>query len=751
MDGVETRPNVTGVVVGRIEKIEKHPNADRLQVCTINIGTDRMLTIATAATNVAEGQVVPVATIGAKLPELTIEPRKMRGIASEGMLCSGGELALEADWFEDGIMQLDRDTPLGANVVDLFRLSDPVLDVDVTPNRVDAMSMLGLARELAASFALPLREPSFDTATSGETDDVRVTIESVDCRRYVAQRVSGLTVRPAPAWMRVRLALAGQRPINNLVDISNFVMLEVGQPLHFFDHAKIGGSHIIVRDAKAGEHLTTLDDVERELDATSLLIADETQSTGLAGLMGGLVSEVTDTTTEVVIESANWTGPRIRRMSVKLGLRSEASTRNEKNLPIALTDRGAARAAVLLAAEGGAIRAPKPYGTQLSTPAAITLPKGDVPRYLGFSLEDAAVTRALESLGFGVADAGTSFAVTAPAWRSDIAIAADIIEEIARMVGYDRLDAAMPTVGVQPLSSLTFDRDNALAATLAGLGYRECMTLGLQSAAIAERDRALGFDVPGVVEITNPLSDDQRYLRYAMLHAHLSMVERDRMRPYRTFEIGHVFAAGLPDPIERNIATVVSVTAHVNEPAWKSTSFAELSSDMLACVRSLTGRDAVLERGTALHLHPGKTAAILVGGTRVGTIGVLDPRLARAYDITDDVAVALLAIEAFPERTIVPFIAPSRFPRVERDIAVVLPTDIAAGDVAAVVRAQPNVRSADVFDEYRGAQIDVNKKSLAIRVVLQRDDTTLTDAIADESMAVITSELHAKFGATQRG
>src|SRR5580704_5299668 len=210
VDAVETRPTITGVVVGRITKIEKHPNADRLVVCTVDIGANRALTIATAATNVAEGQVIPVATIGAKLPELTIEPRKMRGVASEGMLCSAGELALEPEWFEDGIMQLDADLALGSNVVEMLGLADPVLDVDVTPNRVDALSLLGLARELAAAFEVPLREPALTVASSGESGDVRVTLESVDARRYVAQRVGGLTVRPAPVWMRVRLALAGQ-------------------------------------------------------------------------------------------------------------------------------------------------------------------------------------------------------------------------------------------------------------------------------------------------------------------------------------------------------------------------------------------------------------------------------------------------------------------------------------------------------------------------------------------------------------
>jgi len=751
VDAIEIRPKISGVVVGRIAKLEKHPNADRLFVCTLDIGANRPLTIATAATNVAEGQVVGVATIGARLPELTIEPRKMRGIASEGMLISAGELALDPEWFEDGIMQLDRDLPLGSNVIEMLGLADPVLDVDVTPNRVDAMSMLGLARELAAAFEVPLREPPVTVATSGESDDVRVTLESLDARRYVAQRVGGLVVRTAPAWMRVRLALAGQRPINNLVDISNFVMLEVGQPLHFFDYEQIANAHILVRDAAPGEILTTLDGVERTLDATALVIADETQPTGLAGLMGGRISEVSETTREIVIESANFSGPRVRRMSVKLGLRSEASTRNEKNLPLALTDLGAARAAVLLAAEGGSVRVPKPYGAPLADAAAIVLPKNDVQRLLGFALEDAAVERALESLGFGVEDRGLAFAVTAPPWRSDIAIPADIVEEIARVVGYDRLEGAMPAVGVQPLSSEAFDRDNALAATLAGLGYRECMTLALQPAAIAERDRALGFEIPPVAEILNPLSDDQRYLRYAMLHAHLAMVARDRLRPYRTFELGHIFSDGQLRPTEKNVALMVAATEHAEEPAWRSTPYAALLADVIAAIRALTGRTPDIKRAKTPWLHPGKTAALSLDGTLVSMVGVVDPRLLRAYDIGDDVVSAGIDIEALPKRTIVPFVPPSRFPAIERDLALVLAADVPAADLLSAVRKHADVRSAEIFDEYRGAQVGVGKKSLAVRVTLQRDDSTLTDALADETIAAIVGDLRTRLGASLRG
>jgi phenylalanyl-tRNA synthetase beta chain len=452
-----------------------------------------------------------------------------------------------------------------------------------------------------------------------------------------------------------------------------------------------------------------------------------------------------------VIESANWNGPRIRRMSVALGLRTEASTRNEKHLAPALTDLGAARAAALLAAEGGSVRTPVPYGRQLAPAAPIALPKRDVPRLLGFALDDGAVVTALQSLGFAVTTGADAFDVTPAPWRTDIAIPADLVEEIARVVGYDRLEAVMPVVTEQPLSSAAFERDNAIAATLAGLGYRECLTLGLQPGSVAERDRALGLHVPPPVAITNPLSEDQRYLRYSMVHAHLAMAARDRLRPYRTFEIGHVFWDASPDPVERNVAFVLAVTAHVDEPAWRSTPFLALASDLLAAVRALTGRDAGVVRATPLHLHPGKSADIVLDGTRVGSVGVVDPRLARAYEIDDDVVAGWLETAALPARVNLPLVAISRFPAIERDLAFVVDTGVAAAELTAVARAHQHVRAARAFDEYRGAQIDVAKKSLALRVTLQRADATLTDAQADETIAAIVAELRARFGATLRG
>ena len=783
VESVETRPHISGVVVGKIAKIEKHPNADRLQVCTIEVGAEKTLTIATAATNVAEGQIVPVAIIGAQLPQMKIEPRKMRGIDSEGMLCSADELGLEAEWFEDGIMQLDLGLPLGADVVALFRLDQPILDVEVTANRADALCMVGIARELGAAYGVKLRLPDATVTYGGvladangvvtqsfDSMDVRVTLESVDVRRYVAQRVSRLRVRPAKTWMRVRLALAGQRPISNLVDISNFVMLELGQPLHFFDFEKIGAHHIIVRDALPGEKIVTLDAVERTLDPTALLIADENGPTGLAGLMGGQISEVSETTREIVIESANFVGPRVRRMSVKLGLRSEASTRNEKHLPIGLTDVGAARAARLLEQEGGIAHMPRGFGKTAGHAAQVTFSKNDVTRLLGFDVHDTQMLRALESLGFEVStiltpaiadllgvseaesDAVSSFEVTVPYWRSDVAIAADIVEEIARVVGYDRLVAEIPLIGEPSLSSAPFERESAIATTLAGLGYHECMTLALQPIAIAERWRASGLAVPPLVQITNPLSEDQRWMRFSLLPALLAHAERERAtRPLRTFEIGHVFSDAPDAPQERNVVTILATTRkRADQPAWRDDAFLAAKSDVLALVRAITGVDAAIERDTASGLHPGKTARLLIGTTVVGRLGSVDPRLLRLHDIDDDAVSADIFIDALPAPVVRRFIAQSKYPAVARDLALIVPPDLAAGDLVATFRLQPLVRTVDVFDEYRGPQIGADKKSLAVRVTLQRDDATLTDAQADAAIAAIVSELQATYGATLR-
>jgi phenylalanyl-tRNA synthetase beta chain len=749
VDEVETRPHLTNVVVGRITKLERHPNADRLLLCTIDVGGEKPLLIATAATNVAEGQTVPVARIGAELAGgLKIAPRKMRGVDSEGMLISAEEIGLPAEWFEDGIMQLDPEIPVGTDAIAHFRLTEPVLEVDVTPNRPDALSIVGLARELAASFGVPLREPPTAVQYAGESDDARVTIETVDCKRFVYQRVGGVQVRPAKAWMRIRLALAGQRPINNLVDISNFAMLEVGQPLHFFDWDHVSGKHLIVRDAREGERFVTLDGQERALDPRVIVIDDEDGPTSIAGIMGGLRSEVEPTTIELLVEAATWTGPRIRRASTVLKLRTEASSRFEKSLPLALSDLGAARAAHLLAQEGGSVKQPCAAGKPVKDAEAVLLRAGEVERLLGFAVSDAEIERALSSLGFKVAREAADFVVTPPYWRGDVLIAADLVEEVARVVGYDRVSAEVPAVAPQEIDSADFDRENALANTLAGLGYDEALSLSLQPGSVAERWRASGIPVDEPVEILNPLSEDQRWMRFSIAPALLEFTARDRaVRPYRIFELGHVFAQAQPDPQE----TVQLTALHAGgDPSPRSGAFGRLKSDVLALLRRITGVDARVRRGVFPSLHPGKTAALHVGETLVGYVGVVDPRLAREYEIADTTALATLFVEALPPYVTPKYVPLSKFPPVDRDLAVIVPLDVLAGDLEDAVREEPLVRGATVFDEYRGPQAGEGKKSLALRIVLQSDEKTLTDEDADAAMQRIIAKLRERFGAVPR-
>jgi phenylalanyl-tRNA synthetase beta chain len=743
VDEIVTRPRLTNVAVGRIDKLEPHPNADRLQLCTVDVGRDERLTIATAATNVAQGQTVPVALIGAELAGgLTIAPRKMRGIDSQGMLISAEEIGLPGEWFEDGIMQLEPSLPLGTDLVAAFRLSDPVLDVDVTPNRPDALSIVGLARELAASFGVALREPDSATVYDGAGDDARVTIETVDCKRFVYQRVDGVEVRPAPAAMRVRLALAGQRPINNLVDISNFVMLELGQPLHFFDWQRVAGGHLIVRDARDGERFTTLDGQERVLDPRAIVIADEEGPTSLAGIMGGLRSEVEPATTELLLEAASWTGPRIRRASGALKLRTEASTRFEKSLSPALADVGAARAAHLLAREGGRLRRPHAAGQPVPEAAPIALRAHDVQRLLGFALTLEEVEGALRALGFATERNGDVVPVRPPYWRGDVLIVADVVEEVARIVGYDRVRAEVPAVAPQDIDSAEFDRETELATTFAGLGYTEVLSLSLQPGSVAERWRANEIAIDEPVEITNPLSDDQRWMRFSIAPALLEFAARDRaVRPYRVFELGHVFAQGDP-PRETVHLTGLHAGGH--------SAFGRLKSDVVALLRRATGVDARVERGTYPSLHPGKAAALRIGERVVGYVGVVDPRLAHAYDVADTTALATVFVESLPGYGVPRYVAPSRFPPVERDLAVIVALDVMAGGLIDAIREEPLVRAATPFDEYRGPQAGEGKKSLAVRITLQSDEATLTDEQADAALARIVTTLRTRFGAEPR-
>ena len=755
VDDIEQRPPISGVVVGTIVALAKHPNADRLQICTVDIGGDKPLTIATAATNVAAGQVIPVATIGARLPHLTIEPRKMRGIDSEGMLCSPDELALPAEWFEDGIMQLDASTPLGRDVVEFFGLADAVLDVEVTSNRVDAMSVIGLARELAASYGVSLRLPTFENPGRNDAPPglaPRVVLDSPDCTRFIAQRFDHVAVAAGPAWMRIRLALAGQRPINNIVDISNYVMLETAQPLHFYDAARVLDARFFVRDAHADEPLEALDDAKHSLTPQALVIADSNAALGLAGLMGGKASAVRDDTTAILLESANFNGARIRRMSMQLGFRSEASSRHEKTLAPALADIGAARAAELLVRQGAHAYRPQIFGAALEAATPIALCERDVERLLGVRISPARIAQHLEALGCTVTRAGTELSVVAPAWRRDLLIPADLVEEVARMEGYDNIEAVVPSVPAHTIDSAQFDLEERLADCMASLGYNELMTYSLHGAQVFEHLRRAGLEPSHKpVEVRNPLSEDQRYLRYGMgpaLIEHLARADA----PTRVFEIGHTFTSDEGHVAEIPVLTFGFSSEPAPEQPWRDSGFLRIRSDAAALIRRVTGRDPEVTRDVRNALHPGKTAVLILDGREIASLGRLDPRVQSVYAARLPQYFCNIYLDQLPDYATPRYHAPSRYPSTYRDLALIVDLEVSAARLEALVSAAAGdgLIGVRVFDEYRGPQVDPNKKSLAVRVTIGRNDATITDAEADAIIACVLAALQKELGAVLR-
>jgi len=769
VDEIVRRPQLRGVTIGRLTRIDKHPDADRLVVCTVDSGGPRPLTIATAATNVATGDVVPVATIGAQLAGLEIGPRRMRGIDSEGMLCSAAELGLEAAWFDDGILQLEKQLVPGTDFVAAYRLNDDVLDVEITANRVDAMSVVGLARELAASLGRPVREPDLGPAASPHADPAAlplVTIESPDCKRFVAQRFSikkdAERAGNAPFWMRVRLALAGQRPIDHLVDISNFVMLETAQPLHFYDFERLAGGRLIVRDARDGEPMRTLDEADRTLDSRFLVIADEREPQCIAGLKGGADSEVTAETRELLVEAAAFSGPRVRRMSVALGLRTEASSRHEKGLPLGLASWGAARAAHLLAGAGATAHAPFVAGASDATAAPIVVPVARFGALLGVDVSEREAEEALVRLGFHVSTSHADeqlgeapfhgLAVTPPRWRGDVRIPEDVVEEVARITGYDRIEPVLPPVLAQNVSSAAYRTEMRVAHALAALGYREAVTFSMQPGGIAQTCAKAGLPLETVLEILNPLSEDQRYLRFSLLPALLQLAARHGgAEPYRIFEVGHVFAGGDVPAETAGVAWLLALPK-AEEPPWCDSGFLTFKGESQALLRGLAGRDAEAVPAALPGWHPGKTAELRVDETGAATIGAIDPRLLAAFEVEARVYAGWMTLATLPAYHVPRYAAPSRYPPVARDLALIVAPDVAATEIERAVRASGNGAIADVrvFDEYRGPQIEDGKKSIAVRVVLQRSDATLTDADADAHIAAVRAALGERFGAKIR-
>jgi phenylalanyl-tRNA synthetase beta chain len=785
------------VVTGELLTVERHPRADRLSLTTVTLGSGEPLSIVCGATNIAPGQRIPVALPGAVLPgDRRIERAEKMGVVSNGMLCSGDELRLTGD--ADGILILPETTPLGVPLFDLY--GDVVLDVDVKPNRGDALSILGLAREVAAATRQQVRMPAVEVEEgSGPAIAARLAVDVQDpdlCTRFAGRWVSGVTVGSSPDHVQMRLLAAGQRPISNVVDASNYVMLELGKPIHTFDgesiHADLDGLRtIVVRRATEGERLETLDHVHRELSPDTLLIADRQGPLAVAGVMGGATSEVSDGTREVCIESAIFDAVSIRRTAHRLSLRSEASSRFEKGQESRLARVGADRTAQLVKAWAGGEILPGVVDTAPEDPARgrVTFRPDRINRLLGTELgsdeqrdllarvgvetaeagDDEVVTIALEpSLLTARPEPGAALTAIVPTWRRDIAIEVDVAEEIARVRGYELVpsvtpDTAMPEFRPSPLEVRELVRE-----TLAGAGLTEVVTTALVSPRHVETF-VLDREVPSVgdedqpggdpIAATNPLSRDHSLLRRNLLGSILDVVGvnlRHGTEDVAVFEIGKGYARTGTQPREWwRIA--IALVGSAAPAAWNQPARAYDLDDAKGILELLARRVGMAapvyepEAGEAVF-HPGRTARATVPGRLHAIVGEIHPLVAAAWELRTSrrVIVAEVALDGLAEGRLAPERAHhvGRFPEVDRDVAIVVPEATPAALVEAGIRAHggPLLRQVRLFDIYRGVPLASGEKSLAYRVRFAAPDRTLTEAEVDGSVADIVASLPALGG-----
>jgi phenylalanyl-tRNA synthetase beta chain len=785
------------VVVGELLSVEKHPRADRLSLTRVTVGSGEVLEIVCGATNIAPGQRVPVALPGAVLPgDRRIERTEKMGVTSNGMLCSGDELGLTSD--ADGILILPAGTVVGAALTDLY--GDTVLDVDVKPNRGDALSIVGLAREVAAMTGATLRFPSSEVTETGALVDDRLSVEVRErglCPRFVGRWVSDVTVRPSPDWVQMRLQAAGMRPISNVVDASNYVMAELGKPIHTFDAAAVRDGKIIVRRAGAGERLETLDHVVRELDPDTLVIADADGPVGIAGIMGGTASEVGAGTTDVIVESAIFDPANIRRSAFRYALRSEASLRFEKGQEWRLARIGADRTTRLLAewAGGRALRgAVDSAGAEPETQRVAFRPDR-TNRLLGTKLATAEQRELLARVGIetGSSTSATTIAVAAgtkplsvqadgdvvvavvPTWRRDIAVEADLIEEIARTYGYDRVPSILPHTPMPGYRPDPLQVRDAARRTLAGAGLSETVTLALTSPAMVARFPGHDDGVPEgepeqraggePVHVTNPLSAQHSVLRQSVLGSLLEVVAtnlRHGREDIAIFEIGKGYGTGdgADQPTREWWRVGFALTGAAESPTWNRAARPYDLDDAKGLADLIGARlgqpDPSYTRLTDdPNLHPGRAVVVRCGGAVVGRIGELHPAVLDDLELRADrvivgeLAVAGLAAGRLADAQVR---TPGRHPDVERDLAVVVAHDRPAADVAAAIRRHggPLLRSVAMFDRYSGKPLEDREVSLAFRLVFADDDRTLTEGEVGSAVETITAGLVTDVGGRLR-
>lgn len=747
----------SGVVVARVEAVEQHPDADRLRVVTLDAGGERLVVVC-GAWNFDAGALVAYARVGSVLAGgLEVGEREIRGVMSPGMIASEKELGIGDD--ADGILVLDGDLTPGVDFGEMLPYPDAVFDLSITPNRPDAMSIHGIARDLGAFYDVSVRHPDPEVSESGEATRAVVRIEEPErCPRFTAREVRGVTIGPSPLWMRDRLRRVGIRPINNVVDVSNYVMIEYGQPIHAFDLDQIPDETIVVRRARTGESLTTLDGVGRQLHEEDLLIAGIEEPLGLAGVMGGEDSEVSEATTRVLIEVAHFAPEGVLLTGKRHGIRSEAVSRFERGVDPELPPIASARAAALIAdLAGGEVAGgfvdeyPRPWEAPV-----VSMPAGEPERLLGIPIEPSLSSEYLRRLGFTVSG-DDPLEARVPSYRPDVTRAVDLVEEVARIHGYDKIPATTP-FGKAGILPEWLRRERRVREIMVGAGYFEVWNFDFMSIDAPGRLGIPEGDPRGTpVEVRNPLSDEQRHVRTTLLPGLLEGVALNQARHVEDvslFEIGSVFFPSdgdLPDQPQR-LGFVAA--GRVPGPSWEDRPERD-ARDAVGLVTSLfgaLGRDVVLEQADEPGFHPGRCARVIVDGEAIGVVGEVHPAVTEDFGVAGRVAGGELDLGSLvPARPV--FHLPSPYPPVVFDLAFDLPEDAAAGAVVESVRdaAGEMLERAEIFDVFRGAPLDEGRWSVAVRLTFRAPDRTLTDEELVPVREAITSLVASRHDGRLRG
>lgn len=768
-------PGLKKIYTGKIVEITKHPDADKLQVCQVQClsedGEEITKQIVTAATNVAVGQIVPVAYHKSRLADGTeIKKGKLRGVVSEGMFCSVAEFGISSDLVRpeeaQGIYIFPEGTPIGLDIKEALMLDDTVYEFELTANRADCFSMVGLSREFGIMTNQKALFPVIMVNENGESIDGKasVAIEAHDlCTRFTSRLVTNVTIEPSPLWMQNRLRNSGIRPINNVVDVTNYVMLELGQPMHAYDYDCVADHTLIARRAKAGETLTTLDGNERELNESMLIIADTKGPIGVAGIMGGLTSEVTDKTTNVLFEAAVFNGPSIRRTSKALGMRSEASGRFERGVNHKYTAYAIDRAAQLLQqicpsckVSVGVIDVyPEPVEQR-----TVTFTAEQINDYLGTSIEKDRMVDILTKLEFGITESGDTIEALVPTWRDDVTGMPDIAEEIARIVSYDNIAPTIPVAilssgGMTPKKALTKEVTHYLAHA----GLSQIITFsfmhkdGLTNMMLPEGDNRYT-----AIPILNPISEEFPYMRTTLVPAVIEAAKRNIAQQNKDlwlFETANVYepkALPLTEvPHERPMACSIMM-GKVREAAWnqaqRDTDFYDVKGvvDGLLAKLGLTQYD--IQPSSESYYHPGVSAHYTVNGVTIANYGELHPQVVKNFDLSGKVYMFEIDLEAVLSITVPSFRYQSfsKFPGTSRDLAIVAPVSVTSGDIVALIKEHGGeyLESVSIFDVYEGEHIEAGYRSLAYNLQFRSMEGTLNDEDIDGAIQAIIDALATK-------